>query len=548
MTGRRWRGKDFPMNRKPDRAKKRSHHDWLTGGGEMGKLIREMDWSRTPLGPIESWPQSLRGSVSMLLPSKAQIILFWGPSLVAIYNDTYREIFGTKHPWALGQPAHKCWSEIWDVLGPLLEGVVNTGEAFWAKDHPFSVERRGYTEETYFDISYDPVRDETGKVGGVFCIVRETTGRVLGERRLQTLRDLAARSAEARTQEGACQLAAETLAAKAYDIPFAMLYLLDHTGARAQLAGAAGIAVDTVASPREIALAQASDSLYGWPFAEVMGDRRGRVVDDLSQRFGLTGSKLPGGPWPETPKLAVIAPLARAGQEQSSSPPAGFLIAGVSPRRAFDDEYQGFFALVAGQVTTAIANARAYEEERHRAEALAEIDRAKTAFFSNVSHEFRTPLTLMLGPIEDILAEDQMPSRAHERLEVAHRNSLRLLKLVNTLLDFSRIEAGRIQAVYEPVDLATFTADLASVFRSAIERAGMELVVDCPPLSEPVYVDREMWEKIVLNLLSNAFKFTFEGEISVKLRIADCGLRNEEEEERCEVNEQGAGKSAIRNP
>ena len=125
-----------------------------------------------------------------------------------------------------------------DVLGPLLEGVVNTSEAFWAKDHPFSVERRGYTEETYFDISYDPVRDETGKVGGVFCIVRETTGRVLGERRLQTLRDLAARSAEARTQEGACQLAAETLAANAYDIPFAMLYLLDHTGARAQLAGA----------------------------------------------------------------------------------------------------------------------------------------------------------------------------------------------------------------------------------------------------------------------------------------------------------------------
>src|SRR5215475_11262828 len=481
-----------------EKAMAAARANWLTGGGEMGRLIREMDWSRTPLGPIASWPQSLRSSVSMLLPSKAQIILFWGPSLVAIYNDTYREILGTKHPWALSQPARKCWSEIWDVLGPLLEGVVNTGEAFWAKDHPFSVERRGYTEETYFDISYDPVRDETGKVGGVFCIVRETTGRVLGERRLQTLRDLAARSAEARTQEGACQLAAETLSANAYDIPFAMLYLLDHTGARAQ----------------------ADDSLCGWPFADVMADRHSRVVDDLSQRFGLTGTKLPGGLWPESPKQAVMAPLARAGQEQSSSPPAGFLIAGVSPRRAFDDEYQGFFALVAGQVTTAIANARAYEEERQRAEALAEIDRAKTAFFSNVSHEFRTPLTLMLGPIEDILAEDQLPSLAHERLEVAHRNSLRLLKLVNTLLDFSRIEAGRIQAVYEPVDLHTFTADLASVFRSTIERAGMSLIIDCPPLSLDTYVDREMWEKIVLNLLSNAFKFTFEGQIVVSLKSA----------------------------
>jgi PAS domain S-box-containing protein len=354
----------------------------------------------------------------------------------------------------------------------------------------------------------------------VFCIVRETTGRVLSERHLQTLRDLAARSAEARTEDGACQLAAETLAANAYDIPFAMLYLLDRAGERAQLAGVAGIAVDTAASPREIALAQASDSPCGWPFAEVMADRRSRFVDDLSQRFGLTEAKLPGGPWPESPEQAMMLPLARAGQEQSSSPLAGFLIAGVSPRRAFDDEYRGFFALVAGQVTTAIANAHAYEEERQRAEALAEIDRAKTAFFSNVSHEFRTPLTLMLGPIEDTLAEDQLPSRAHERLEVAHRNSLRLLKLVNTLLDFSRIEAGRIQAVYEPVDLATFTADLASVFRSTIERAGMSLIIDCPPLSRETYVDREMWEKIVLNLLSNAFKFTFEGQIEVSLKPA----------------------------
>jgi signal transduction histidine kinase len=153
---------------------------------------------------------------------------------------------------------------------------------------------------------------------------------------------------------------------------------------------------------------------------------------------------------------------------------------------------------------------------------LAEIDRAKTVFFSNVSHEFRTPLTLMLNPLEDVLSSGNLPTAEREQITVAHRNSLRLLKLVNTLLDFSRIEADRIQAVYEPIDLATLTADLASVFRSAIEKAGLQLVVDCPPLIEPVYVDRDMWEKIVLNLLSNAFKFTFEGEISVSLHpVAD---------------------------
>ncbi|MDZ4874960.1 MAG: Sensor histidine kinase RcsC [Chroococcidiopsis cubana SAG 39.79] len=165
----------------------------------------------------------------------------------------------------------------------------------------------------------------------------------------------------------------------------------------------------------------------------------------------------------------------------------------------------------------------AREQERQRAENLAELDRAKTLFFSNVSHEFRTPLTLLLAPLQDALSDRVNPVAPpqRERLELAHRNAIRLLKLVNTLLDFSRIEAGRMEAVYEPTDLAMFTTELASVFRSAIERAGLRLIVDCPPLPEPVYVDREMWEKIVLNLLSNAFKFTLEGEIAVRLHQAD---------------------------
>src|SRR5262249_16832676 len=233
---------------------------------------------------------------------------------------------------------------------------------------------------------------------------------------------------------------------------------------------------------------------------------------DLAARFG----PLPGGPWPESSEAALILPIAAPGQAH----PTGLLVAGLSPRRVVDVDYRSFFDLVAGHLATAIANARAYEEARKRAEALAEIDRANPAFFSNVSHEFRTPLTLMLGPLEDTLAEDSLPPGAQERLAVAHRNSLRLLKLVNTLLDFSRIEAGRIQAVYEPVDLAALTADLASVFRSTIERAGMSLIIDCPPLSRQTYVDREMWEKIVLNLISNAFKFTFEGQIEVSLKPA----------------------------
>jgi PAS domain S-box-containing protein len=215
------------------------------------------------------------------------------------------------------------------------------------------------------------------------------------------------------------------------------------------------------------------------------------------------------------PHAALALPVLSLTQERLT----GLLGVGISPRRALDDDYRGFLELVAGHVATAIANAQVYEQERQRAEALAELDRTKTAFFSNVSHEFRTPLTLMLGPLEDMLARaNETAAVRKDELELVHRSGLRLLKLVNTLLDFSRIEAGRVQAVYEPIDLAALTADLASAFRSAIERVGMRLHVDCPPLAEPVYVDRDMWEKIVLNLLSNAFKFTFKGEITVTLQ------------------------------
>src|SRR5262245_7886300 len=199
---------------------------FLAGGGEMGSRMRDMDWSHTPLGPAESWPQSLRSTLSMLLPSKAQIILFWGPQFIVFYNDAYRPVFGSKHPYVLGMPGRTAWSEIWDsMLHDLLAGVVRTGEAFWAKDLLFKIERYGFEEETYFDVSYDPVRVESGSVGGVFCIVTETTERVVGERRMALLKDLAAHNATARTARDACILATETLAAKPQDITFALTYL-----------------------------------------------------------------------------------------------------------------------------------------------------------------------------------------------------------------------------------------------------------------------------------------------------------------------------------
>ena len=239
------------------------------------------------------------------------------------------------------------------------------------------------------------------------------------------------------------------------------------------------------------------------------------MVMDLGEL--ASGLSIPG--WPYPPEKATVVPI----RLREHSEAAGFLVLGIHPGRAFDTNYRHFVRRIAEQIAIGLASARAYERERQRAEALAEIDRAKTAFFSNVSHEFRTPLALMLGPLEEVLpdARERLGPERHEQLVTVRRNALRLLKLVNTLLDFSRIEAGRVQAVYEPTDLAGFTSEIASVFRSAMEKAGLRFSVECCPIAEPVYVDRDMWEKVVSNLLSNAFKFTFEGAVTVTLEPVD---------------------------
>jgi signal transduction histidine kinase len=485
--------------------------DCFASAGEMGARMRAFDWAGTSVGPVADWPQSLKTAIRIILNSRYPMFVWWGRELTNFYNDAYISVLGKRHPEALGKPAATIWTEIWDIVGAQADAVLNHNAATWNEELLLVMERYGYAEETYFTFSYSPIPNDDGSISGVFCAAIEATKRVLGERRLLTLRELAARTAEAKTVEEACALSAAALAINAHDLPFALIYLLNDNGKQAQLAGATGIEPGGPASPLVVELNTARQSRRLNPLRSVVATGNPYLLRDVLTRYG----RLPGGPWPEPVQSAIVLPISQVGQKQ----PIGLLIAGISPRRPFDDDYQGFFELIAGQVANAIANAQAYEAERQRAEALAELDRAKTDFFSNVSHEFRTPLTLMLGPLEYTLAGERGPLNEAQResLVVVQRNGLRLLKLVNTLLDFSRIEAGRIDAVYEATDLAQLTAELASVFRSAIESAGLRFTVACPELPEPIYVDREMWEKIILNLLSNAFKFTFEGEISVAL-------------------------------
>ena len=484
---------------------------WIQGGGEMGERIRRFSWDKTSLGSLECWPESLRAVVNLMINSRYPMFVWWGGDLVNLYNDAYIPVLGKRHPDGLGRPARELWSEIWPVVGRDCDTVLREGRATWNNEVLLVMERNNFTEETYFTWSYSPVIDESGKVNGVFCACQEDTARVLSGRRLKSLRDLGDRTLERSQSAGeACRAAVHVLAENQHDIPFAAVYFLSEDAQHAILCEAAGLKPGAPSAPLEIRLGHSSDL---WNFSAALADRKLQIIPDLPDRFG----KLPTPPWPDDHvQQGIVVPLAKSGVQEV---PAGFLVAGLSPRLTFDDEYRGFLELAAGHIATGIAHARAYEEERKRAEALSELDRAKTAFFSNVSHEFRTPLTLMLGPLEDLLK--QATSAAHsEQLSLIHRNGLRLLKLVNSLLDFARIEANRMEAAYEPTDLAALTTDLASVFRSALEKAGLRFIVDCPPLPEPVFVDRQMWEKIVLNLLSNAFKFTSEGEIRLSLRAS----------------------------
>ncbi|MEC3763927.1 response regulator [Cupriavidus sp. SS-3] len=475
----------------------------------MGALMRGFDWDSTPLGPPQGWPNSLKTAIRIMLTSRQPIWIGWGDALHFFYNDAYKSIIGGKHPAALGQPTSVVWREIWPEIGPLLATAMTGSEGTFVEQKLLIMERNGYPEETYYTFSYSPVPDDHGGTGGIICANSDDTERVLAERQLNVLRDVAATASEARAWRDACGRAMAALSSDPRDIVFALLYIAE-PGARAlQRAGAIGIGVDSghPGAPAQIAL----DAHWPWPVAEVLAQQQPVLLDGLAERFAVP---LPGGAWGVPPSRAAVIEVAPSG----SASHRGVLVVGLNPFRLFDERYRSFLTLAAGQIGAAMHSALAYEAERKRAEALAEIDRAKTAFFSNISHEFRTPLTLMLGPLEELV---RRAGSGEDRamLEMTHRNGLRLLKLVNALLDFSRIESGRVTMRRQPTDVAALTADLASLFRASVEAAGITLRVDCPPLCPPlahaVAVDRDMWETIVLNLVSNAFKFTFAGTITV---------------------------------
>jgi PAS domain S-box-containing protein len=489
---------------------------FLARGGEMGARMRAFDWARTPLGAPERWPQSLKTVVRIMLDSRYAMWMLWGPELTFFCNDAYLPTVGIKRNWVLGARSDRVWAEIWRDISPRIERVLATGEATWDEGLLLFLERSGYPEETYHTFSYSPVYDDDGHVAGMLCVVTEDTERQLSERRIALLGALGTDLAGAQKEREVFDALGRHLADGLPDLPCGLVYLADAEYWRV---------VFRAGFDASHPLVGPNAAVHGQilPIADVLGTGEERLVDLEARHIDL-----PRGPWREAPKAALLLPI----QQQGHAGAAGVLVVGLNRYRLLDNGYRHFLELVAAQIASGLANARGYAEERRRAEALADLDRAKTAFFSNVSHEFRTPLTLMIGPLEDVLERGSLPESLRYELDVIHRNSLRLLKLVNSLLDFSRLEAGRLQARYVRVDAGALTSDLASVFRSAIERAGLAFDVRCDAVDD-AYLDRDMWEKIVFNLVSNALKHTLQGRIAVrittrgetfKLTVADTGV------------------------
>jgi hypothetical protein len=297
-------------------------HSLFAGGGLMGELMAAFDWAASPLGAPATWPASLKTALRISLASRFPMVIWWGPELRLLYNDAWRPALGAlKHPRALGRPGREIWPEIWDVIGPLLEGVLATGVATWEDDQLLVLDRSGYLEETYWTYSYSPIWLESGTVGGVFTAVTETTDRVIRERRLRALRDLSERTSEARSPEAACALAAEALSLVRPDFPFARIYLAGPDG-HTRRVGASGIETGHPMAPE---LMRLDDPAAAWPLARAAAGRALEVRPPLP---------LPGGPWENGATTALVIPLAASGREET----AGFLVAGVSPRLELTDE------------------------------------------------------------------------------------------------------------------------------------------------------------------------------------------------------------------
>ena len=480
-------------------------------GSELAALVEAADWSAGPLGDPQTWPQSLRTAVGICLSSRFPILLWWGPELVMIYNDAYRPMLGeTKHPRALGAPGREVWTEIWDVIGPMLEQVMAGGGATWSADQLLVLDRNGYPEECYFTFSYSPITDESGGVGGVFCAVTETTEQVVGERRLATLAEMAglmgAPSRERRRAHGGGDPARQRRRPPRRS---------------------------WCSTPRPRVTAARSPSSSSSSCPSLSAGTRARVADLVRQASGTgRASTVPAdgeAAGSRRPRLARLPRGGAAGPARGRG--AAVIVLGESVHRPWDPSLEAYATLCATHVAAALADVRAARRgaspppgprrARRGQERLLHQPQPRAA---HPAHPHRRPGAG--GP-----RRRPTTPRQRQRLELVERNTKRLARMVDAMLDFGRIEAGGLAPRLEDVDVSTGSPQgLAESFRPAVERAGLAFSHDCGDGVE-ARLDRDMLERIVLNLLANAVKYTPEGSVDARRaggrrRRRDLGARH----------------------
>ena len=480
----------------------------FVGDSGMARRMGEVDWAGTPLGPPPGWTAALRAAVELMLGSQLPMYVAAGPEYTLLYNDAYAPLLGARHPEALATPFATVWPEVWPGVAPALADAA-AGKAVFQEDVPMLLARHGRPEECWFTYSLSAV----GGAGdeGVFCACTETTDRVVGERRLRILGELAALGTATDT-DAAAVAALDVLARHRADVPAAVLYRYDDRG-DARLLAAGGVVSGGPFAPTVV-----GDGFWAPVVHEVLATGRSTVIGGLARALPdgwVGGAPHPGMLGAERHEGAPIDAAVVLPVGSGIGRPTGVLVTGVSPYLPLDDDHRAFLELVGHHVATATVAAGAFAAQQRAAH---QPDRTKMAFFTNVGDEFRTPLALVLGPVAELRDAAPPGTTLRADLELVHRNAQRLRRMVDRLLELSRLYAGQVDPHLEPVDLAGLTTALAGVFRPAVTQAGLTLDLDCPDLGEPAVVDRGMWEQIVPALLAHALAVASAGPITVRLR------------------------------
>ncbi|HKD09630.1 MAG TPA: hypothetical protein VKB79_27235 [Bryobacteraceae bacterium] len=479
-------------------------HSFLPKDGAVAALIRERDWSRTSLDSLDSWPQALKDALNTQLRSAFPAAVLWGDELRFFFNDAFFELLGEKYQDALGSPFSLAFDEVTSAVGRKAARALAESETQFLANDLWMIERTDFREEHYFDVSLSPLVEWDGECSGVLMVANETTRSVLRERRSRVLADVFSSAASATSPSHACRLAATSLKADAQDVPFASLYLFDRPGQIARLRATAGVREGLNVSPMELSLAPGDSS----PLAEAANSRMPQVVQ-VAHGFG----PLPLGVWSVPAREIVVVPLSDPSQAEI----LGFMIAGVNPHRTLDQEYTDFFQNLSLRIAFVTSFARAKEHAEQQAEAAGERDRERSNALIAAAHSVRSPFTVMMGTIASMIQEPEIGFEARTRLIALQRTVKNTLRPLETLIDLLDTFADQASLVYEPVNLSAITARLARAFRPAAEENGIRFVVDCPPMTEPAYVDKAKWEKLVFILLERVRKETTKGEIGVAL-------------------------------